>query len=176
MLDDSGLVMVIEVFKYYGVKDMIFYFVFNIDGIYIVEVFVNFDFEMIFFFIVFKIFIIVEIIINVNMVKLWFFEKIGGKGDIVKYFVVFFINEFEVIKFGIDVVNMFGFESWVGGCYFVWSVIGFSVVFYVGFDNFYKFLVGVYVMDQYFQQVFFRENILVIGGFLSVWYFNFYGV
>lgn len=142
--------MVIEVLKYYvGVLDV--YFVFNIDGIYIVEILKVVDLEIILFLIVFKIFIIVEIIINVNIVKNWFLSKIGNDlFYIVKYFVVLFINEIEVVKFGIDIKNMFGFESWVGGRYFVWSVIGLFVVLYIGYDNFEVFLKGVEVVDNYF--------------------------
>lgn len=45
---------------------------------------------------------------------------------------------------------MFGFESWVGGRYSVWSAIGLSVAIYIGFENFNNFLKGAEAMDQHF--------------------------
>jgi len=70
---------------------------------------------------------------------------------------------------------MFGFESWVGGRYSVWSAIGLSVAIYIGFDNFHQFLSGAYAMDQHFLHTPLEKNIPVIAGLLSVWYSDFYG-
>lgn len=54
---DFGFYMVIEVLVFYK-NYLIMYFVLNVDGIYMVEILKNVDFEIIFFLVVFKIFII----------------------------------------------------------------------------------------------------------------------
>ncbi|KAL2019276.1 hypothetical protein VTK56DRAFT_9820 [Thermocarpiscus australiensis] len=171
---DLGPVMVTEALKHYGAKDMTLHFVSNIDGTHIAEALANSDPETTLFLIASKTFTTAETTTNANTAKTWFLEKTGGKGDIAKHFVALSTNEAEVTKFGIDSKNMFGFESWVGGRYSVWSAIGLSVALYVGFDNFHKFLAGAHAMDNHFRKAPLRENIPVLGGLLSVWYSNFF--
>jgi glucose-6-phosphate isomerase len=166
--------MVTEALKHYGAKDMTLHFVSNIDGTHIAEALANSDPETTLFLIASKTFTTAETTTNANTAKTWFLEKTGGKGDIAKHFVALSTNEAEVTKFGIDAKNMFGFESWVGGRYSVWSAIGLSVALYVGYDNFRKFLAGAHAMDNHFRTAPLRENVPVIGGLLSVWYSNFF--
>ncbi|KAB5578029.1 glucose-6-phosphate isomerase [Coniochaeta sp. 2T2.1] len=171
---DLGPVMVTEALKHYGAKDMTLHFVSNIDGTHIAEALSNADPETTLFLIASKTFTTAETTTNANTAKSWFLEKTGGKGDIAKHFVALSTNEAEVTKFGIDAANMFGFESWVGGRYSVWSAIGLSVALYVGYDNFRKFLAGAHEMDKHFRETPLRENIPVLGGLLSVWYSDFF--
>jgi len=166
--------MVTEALKHYGAKDMTLHFVSNIDGTHIAEALANSDPETTLFLIASKTFTTAETTTNANTAKKWFIEKTGGKGDIAKHFVALSTNEAEVTKFGIDAKNMFGFESWVGGRYSVWSAIGLSVALYVGYDNFRNFLAGAHAMDNHFRTAPLKENIPIIGGLLSVWYSNFY--
>ncbi|KAL2259104.1 hypothetical protein VTK26DRAFT_7346 [Humicola hyalothermophila] len=171
---DLGPVMVTEALKHYGAKDMKLHFVSNIDGTHISEALADSDPETTLFLIASKTFTTAETTTNANTAKSWFLEKTGGKGDIAKHFVALSTNEAEVVKFGIDPQNMFGFESWVGGRYSVWSAIGLSVALYVGFDNFRKFLAGAHAMDMHFRTAPLRQNVPVLGGLLSVWYSNFF--
>lgn len=166
--------MVTEALKFYGDKDMTLHFVSNIDGTHIAEALAKSDPETTLFLIASKTFTTAETTTNANTAKSWFLEKTGGKGDIAKHFVAMSTNETEVTKFGIDAKNMFGFESWVGGRYSVWSAIGLSVALYIGYDNFRKFHAGAHAMDQHFRTTPLKENIPVIGGLLSVWYSNFF--
>lgn len=166
--------MVTEALKHYGAKDMTLHFVSNIDGTHMAEALAASDPETTLFLIASKTFTTAETTTNANTAKKWFLEKTGGSGDIAKHFVALSTNESEVTKFGIDAKNMFGFESWVGGRYSVWSAIGLSVALYVGFDNFHKFLAGAHAMDKHFREAPLRENIPVIGGLLSVYYSNFF--
>lgn len=166
--------MVTEALRHYGAKDMKLHFVSNIDGTHIAEALAESDPETTLFLIASKTFTTAETTTNANTAKAWFLEKTGGKGDISKHFVALSTNEAEVTKFGIDAKNMFGFESWVGGRYSVWSAIGLSVALYVGFDNFHKFLAGAHAMDNHFRTAPLRQNVPVLGGLLSVWYSNFF--
>ncbi|WYZ45851.1 hypothetical protein EsH8_IX_000076 [Colletotrichum jinshuiense] len=171
---DLGPVMVTEALKYYGAKDMTLHFVSNIDGTHMAEALANSDPETTLFLIASKTFTTAETTTNANTAKSWFLEKTDNKGEIAKHFVALSTNEEEVTKFGIDAKNMFGFESWVGGRYSVWSAIGLSVAIYVGYENFHKFLAGAHEMDKHFRTAPLKENIPVLGGLLSVWYSDFF--
>ncbi|KKA28163.1 hypothetical protein TD95_004286, partial [Thielaviopsis punctulata] len=171
---DLGPVMVTEALKHYSARDMTVHLVSNIDGTHMAETLAVSDPETTLFLIASKTFTTAETTTNANTAKKWFLEKTGGKGEIAKHFVALSTNEAEVTKFGIDAKNMFGFESWVGGRYSVWSAIGLSVALYIGFDNFHKFLSGAHAMDNHFRNTPLKDNIPVLGGLLSVWYSNFY--
>ncbi|KAF7509637.1 hypothetical protein GJ744_007675 [Endocarpon pusillum] len=171
---DLGPVMVSEALKPYGKRDMKLHFVSNIDGTHIAEALRDSDPETTLFLIASKTFTTAETITNANTAKSWFLKSASEK-DIAKHFVALSTNKEEVEKFGIDPANMFGFESWVGGRYSVWSAIGLSVCLFIGYENFEQFLAGGQAMDQHFLQTPLEENIPVIGGLLSVWYSDFYG-
>ena len=172
---DLGPVMVTEALKHYGDRSLTLHFVSNIDGTHIAEALKDADPETTLFLIASKTFTTAETITNANTAKTWFLNNGGSQEAIAKHFVALSTNEEEVTKFGIDAKNMFGFESWVGGRYSVWSAIGLSVAIYIGFDNFHAFLAGAQAMDKHFCEAPIEKNIPMIGGLLSVYYSNFYG-
>ena len=166
--------MVSEALKPYGARDMKLHFVSNIDGTHIAEALKDSDPETTLFLIASKTFTTAETTTNANTAKQWFLKS-AKESDIAKHFVALSTNAEEVGKFGIDTKNMFGFESWVGGRYSVWSAIGLSVCLYIGYENFHQFLAGAHAMDQHFLKTPLEQNIPVIGGLLSVWYSDFFG-
>ncbi|KAL4913261.1 Phosphoglucose isomerase [Aspergillus aurantiobrunneus] len=172
---DLGPVMVTEALKPYGHPDLTLHFVSNIDGTHIAEALKNSDPETTLFLIASKTFTTAETTTNANTAKSWFLQKAKDESHIAKHFVALSTNAEEVSKFGIDTKNMFGFESWVGGRYSVWSAIGLSVALYIGFDNFHQFLAGAHAMDKHFREMPLEQNIPVLGGLLSVWYSDFFG-
>ncbi|KIX02834.1 glucose-6-phosphate isomerase [Rhinocladiella mackenziei CBS 650.93] len=171
---DLGPVMVSEALKPYGDRNMTLHFVSNIDGTHIAEALRDANPETTLFLIASKTFTTAETTTNANTAKKWFLQS-ATESDIAKHFVALSTNAEEVGKFGIDTKNMFGFESWVGGRYSVWSAIGLSVCLYIGYDNFRQFLAGGHAMDQHFKTAPLHENIPVIAGLLSVWYSDFFG-
>lgn len=166
--------MVSEALKPYGDRSMKLHFVSNIDGTHIAEALKDSDPETTLFLIASKTFTTAETTTNANTAKEWFL-KTAKQEDIAKHFVALSTNAEEVSKFGIDTKNMFGFESWVGGRYSVWSAIGLSVCLYIGYDNFHQFLAGGNAMDKHFLTTPLHQNIPVIAGLLSVWYSDFFG-
>lgn len=172
---DLGPVMVTEALKYYGDRKQTLHFVSNIDGTHLAEALRDSSPETTLFLIASKTFTTAETCTNANSAKEWFVKETDGKGDIAKHFVALSTNEGEVTKFGIDAKNMFGFESWVGGRYSVWSAIGLSVAIHIGYKNFHQFLAGAHAMDTHFRAAPLEKNIPVIAGLLSVWYSDFYG-
>lgn len=172
---DLGPVMVTEALKHYS-GALKAHFVSNIDGTHIAETLKVCDPETTLFLIASKTFTTAETITNATSAKNWFLSKTGGDAkNIAKHFVALSTNAEEVAKFGIDTRNMFGFDSWVGGRYSVWSAIGLSVALYIGFDNFEAFLKGAEAVDKHFVETPLEDNIPLLGGLLSVWYNNFYG-
>jgi len=172
---DLGPVMVTEALKAYADRGLTTHFVSNIDGTHIAEALRESDPETTLFLIASKTFTTAETTTNANTAKTWFLQTAKEKEHIAKHFVALSTNVDEVTKFGIDSKNMFGFESWVGGRYSVWSAIGLSVALYIGYDNFHKFLEGAHEMDMHFKNTPLEENIPVIAGLLSVWYSDFFG-
>lgn len=177
-MNDSGPVMVTEALKHYAHPELDVHFVSNIDGTHIAETLKKCEADTTLFLIASKTFTTAETCTNANTAKSWFLSQETINGDesaIAKHFVALSTNKEEVEKFGIDSKNMFGFESWVGGRYSVWSAIGLSIALYIGFDNFHQFLSGAHAMDNHFKTAPLHENIPVIGGLLSVWYSDFFG-
>ncbi|KMP06214.1 glucose-6-phosphate isomerase [Coccidioides immitis H538.4] len=172
---DLGPVMVAEALKPYADRSLTVHFVSNIDGTHIAEALKESDPETTLFLIASKTFTTAETITNAQTAKAWFLATARDEAHIARHFVALSTNEAEVTKFGIDKRNMFGFESWVGGRYSVWSAIGLSVALYIGFDNFHQFLAGAHVMDKHFRETPLEQNIPVLGGLLSVWYSDFFG-
>jgi glucose-6-phosphate isomerase len=156
---DLGPVMVTEALKLYAQPGLSAHFVP----------------ETTLFLIASKTFTTAETCTNANLAKQWFLKKAKDEAHIAKHFAALSTNADEVAKFGIDTKNMFGFESWVGGRYSVWSAIGLSVAIYIGFDRFEEFLRGAELVDEHFQLTPLKDNIPVLGGLLSVWYNNFFG-
>ncbi|KAL8841819.1 MAG: hypothetical protein Q9176_003006 [Flavoplaca citrina] len=172
---DLGPVMVTEALKPYGNRDLKLHFVSNIDGTHIAEALRDSDPETTLFLVASKTFTTAETTTNANTAKSWFLKTAQSDDHIAKHFVALSTNEEEVTKFGIDKKNMFGFASWVGGRYSVWSAIGLSIALYIGFDNFHEFLAGAQAMDKHFKETPLEQNIPVLGGLLSVWYSDFFG-
>lgn len=172
---DLGPVMVTEALKAYSQPGLDVHFVSNIDGTHLAETLKGLNQETTLFLVASKTFTTAETTTNANSAKTWFLEAAKDTAHIAKHFAALSTNAEEVAKFGIDTKNMFGFESWVGGRYSVWSAIGLSVAIYIGFDNFDAFLKGAQALDKHFTTAPLEHNIPVIGGLLSVWYNNFFG-
>lgn len=171
---DLGPVMVTEALKPYAHPRLSCYFVSNVDGTHIAETLKACNPETTLFLIASKTFTTAETVANATSAKNWFLETVKDESQIAKHFVALSTNAEEVAKFGIDTKNMFGFESWVGGRYSVWSAIGLSIALYIGYENFDNFLKGAQAVDKHFVETPLEQNIPVIGGLLTIWYNNFH--
>lgn len=171
---DLGPVMVTEALKPYAGPIKV-HFVSNIDGTHIAETLKSVDPETTLFLIASKTFTTAETITNATTAKEWFTNSGAPQEAVKSHFAALSTNEEKVVEFGIDPKNMFGFESWVGGRYSVWSAIGLSVALFIGFEKFDEFLRGAEAVDKHFTSTPLENNIPVLGGLLSVWYNNFFG-
>ena len=171
---DLGPFMATTALKEYWAKDMKCYFISNIDGSACEDVLAEVDPETTLFVIVSKTFTTIETLTNAKTCRKWLVDALGEPA-VAKHFVAVSTNAQEVAKFGINTDNMFGFWSFVGGRYSMWSAVGLSIALMVGMENFEKMLDGANAMDLHFKNTEFEHNIPVILGLLGVWYNNFFG-
>jgi glucose-6-phosphate isomerase len=172
---DLGPLMVTEALKAYKVKDIETYFVSNVDGTHMAETLKKVQPERTLFLVASKTFTTQETMTNAHTARQWFLKKAKNEKHIAKHFVALSTNEKEVVKFGIDKRNMFGFWDWVGGRYSLWSAIGLSIVLSIGYKNFEELLKGAYASDQHFRQTPADRNIPILMALIGLWYTNFHG-
>jgi glucose-6-phosphate isomerase len=167
--------MVTEALKPYWIAGMRAFFVSNVDGTHIAETLKQVNAEETLFLIASKTFTTQETMTNANTAREWFLKYALKEEHISRHFAALSTNEPEVVKFGIDPDNMFGFWDWVGGRYSLCSAIGLSIALTIGFDNFNQLLKGAHDMDEHFREQPFSQNIPVLMALLGIWYVNFLG-
>ncbi|KIC93945.1 glucose-6-phosphate isomerase [Flavihumibacter solisilvae] len=172
---DLGPLMVTEALKPYWIEGIQAFFVSNVDGTHITETLKHVDPEQTLFLIASKTFTTQETMTNALTARTWFLGAAVEESHVAKHFVALSTNEKEVVKFGIDKNNMFGFWDWVGGRYSLWSAIGMSIVLTIGYDNFESLLKGAHDMDNHFQRSAPDQNIPVLMAITGIWYTNFFG-
>lgn len=172
---DLGPQMVTAALKPYWSDDMQAFFVSNVDGTHIVETLKQVNPERTLFLIASKTFTTQETMTNAHTAREWFLKKAKNEKHIASHFVALSTNEKEVVKFGINKKNMFGFWDWVGGRYSLWSAIGLSIALTIGYKNFEQLLKGAFASDLHFRNTPFEKNIPVIMALTGLWYGNFFG-
>jgi glucose-6-phosphate isomerase len=172
---DLGPLMVTEALKPYKLEDIETFFVSNVDGTHIAETLKKVKPERTLFLIASKTFTTQETMTNAHTARAWFLKKAKDEKHVAKHFVALSTNEEEVVKFGIDSKNMFGFWDWVGGRYSLWSAIGLSIVLTIGYKNFEQLLKGAHDTDNHFRNTPFEKNIPVLMALVGIWYGNLFG-
>ncbi len=172
---DLGPVMVTEALKPYFVKNIEAFFVSNIDGTQIAEIFKKVSAEETLFLIASKTFTTQETMTNAETAKDWLISKGAVKEDIARHFVALSTNEEAVANFGIAADNRFEFWDWVGGRYSLWSSIGLSIALSVGYENYESLLKGAFAADEHFRNEPYEKNIPTLMAAIGIWYGNFFG-
>jgi glucose-6-phosphate isomerase len=172
---DLGPVMAYEALRHYSARDLTFRFVSNVDGTDFAEATHDLDPAETLFIVSSKTFTTVETMTNARTARDWTLAALKDDTAISKHFVAVSTNTAEVEKFGIDVMNMFGFWDWVGGRYSMDSAIGLSTMIAIGPSAFAELLGGFHEMDEHFRTAPFGANLPVLLGLLTVWYSDFFG-
>ena len=171
---DLGPVMAYEALRYYSQRDLTFRFVSNIDGTDFVEATHDLNAEETLFIISSKTFSTLETMTNAHSARDWALKILKHPAAVARHFVAVSTNAGEVVKFGIDIANMFEFWDWVGGRYSMDSAIGLSTMVAIGPENFRAMLDGFHQMDEHFRTAPFERNLPVLMGLLGIWYNNFF--
>ena len=172
---DLGPVMAYEALRHYSERNLTFRFISNVDGTDFAEATHDLDPAQTLFVISSKTFTTLETMTNAQTARQWALATLRDEAAVAKHFVAVSTNADEVAKFGIDVMNMFGFWDWVGGRYSMDSAIGLSTMIAIGPTAFRDMLAGFHAMDEHFRSAPFEANLPVILGLLTVWYCDFFG-
>ena len=151
------------------------FFVSNVDSTHLAETLRQVRAEQTLFIVASKTFTTQETMTNAQSARAWLIEKLGDKKAVASHFVALSTNAEEVVKFGIDEKNMFGFWDWVGGRYSLPSAIGLSLMISIGPRNYTRLLKGYWKMDTHFRTARFERNMPVLLGLLGILYANAYG-
>ncbi|MCE9620163.1 MAG: glucose-6-phosphate isomerase [Planctomycetes bacterium] len=123
-----------------------------------------------------KTFTTMETMTNAHTARQWSMKGLGGDvKSVARHFVAVSTAEKEVVAFGIDPKNMFGFWDWVGGRYSMDSAIGLSTMIAVGAEGFREMLDGFHDMDEHFKTTPLEKNLPVIMGLVGLWNNQFLG-
>jgi glucose-6-phosphate isomerase len=171
---DLGPVMVAEALKPYA-NHLKLHFVSNVDATHLAEVLRHVKMESTLFMVASKTFTTQETMTNAQSARQLFLAEAHNPDFVKLHFVALSTNEREVIKFGINPDNMFGFWDWVGGRYSLTSAIGLSIACSIGFENFLHLLDGFHAMDEHFRTAPSEENIPLTLALIGIWYVNFFG-
>jgi glucose-6-phosphate isomerase len=172
---DLGPAMASLALKPYWQPGMRAHFVSNVDSTQIVEALKEVNPEETLFVIESKTFTTQETLMNARSARAWLVEKLGTEAAVPRHFVAVSTATAEVVKFGIDPKNMFGFWDWVGGRYSLWSAIGLPIALLVGMDSFEELLAGGHATDEHFRSAPLEKNVPVVLGLLGIWHLNFFG-
>ncbi len=171
---DLGPVMTYEALRHYSLRSMNFRFVSNIDGSDFSEAVRDLDPAQTLFIVSSKTFTTLETMTNAHTARAWLVQALGSEKAVARHFVAVSTNKDQVLKFGIDTANKFGFWDWVGGRYSMDSAIGLSTMLAIGPDHFQAMLSGFHAMDEHFRTAPLGCNLPVLMGLLTVWYVNFF--
>ncbi len=172
---DLGPVMAHQALRHYSQRDLIFWFVSNIDGTDFVEATRDLDPAETLFIVCSKTFTTLETLTNAHSARIWCLGTLHDEAAIRRHFVAVSTNAEGVEAFGIDTANMFGFWDWVGGRYSMDSAIGLSTMIAIGSEQFREMLAGFHAMDVHFRTTPFERNLPVLMGLLAIWNINFQG-
>ncbi len=172
---DLGPAMAVEALRDESDRAMRFRFVSNVDGDDIWEATADLDPEETLFIVASKTFTTIETITNALSARRWLLGKLGDDAAVARHFVAVSTNADEVMKFGIDPANMFGFWDWVGGRYSMDSAIGLSIMLSIGPEGFDEMLAGFHTVDEHFRTAPPEQNVPMMMGLLGIWYANFFG-
>ena len=170
-----GPEMVTDALRPYGIHDMRFHFVSNVDENHIMDTLELLKPETSLFIISSKSFTTQDTMLNASTARRWFLKNVDDESAINKHFVAVSANTRAAVEFGIAEENVFKMWDWVGGRYSLWSAIGLPIAISIGMEHFEAMLDGAYEMDQHFKTQPFEKNIPVVLALLGIWYNNFFG-
>jgi len=169
-----GPEMVTDALRPYGIHDMRFHFVSNVDENHIMDTLEALKAETSLFIISSKSFTTQDTMLNASTARNWFLKSVDDVSAVNKHFVAVTSNTRAAVEFGIAEENVFKMWDWVGGRYSLWSAIGLPIAISIGMDDFEAMLEGAYSMDQHFRTQPLEENIPVVLALLGIWYNNFF--
>lgn len=148
------------------------HFVSNVDATELVRVLSGLRPQTTLFVVTSKSFGTVETLANARTARAWLVEALGDQAAVARHFVAVSTAAERVSAFGIDTDNMFGFWSWVGGRYSLWSAVGLSIALALGMDRFRALLGGAHAMDEHVRVAPMESNAAAWMAMVGIWNSN----
>ena len=167
---DLGPKMVVRALQPYHCTGLKVHFVSNVDADSLLQALHIVDPETTLFIIASKSFSTEETLLNSISAREWLLDHYEDEKAVANHFVAISSKLDKVEEFGIDLEHCYKMWDWVGGRYSLWSSIGMSIAFAIGYDNFEKLLAGAYSVDKHFKETEFDKNIPVIMALLASYY------
>ncbi|MFT5950019.1 MAG: glucose-6-phosphate isomerase [Francisella sp.] len=167
---DLGPKMVVRALRPCNNTGLSVHFVSNVDADSLLQALSLVNPETTLFIVASKSFSTEETLMNSISARKWLLEHYDDKKAVANHFVAISSKLDKVKEFGIDLDHCFKIWDWVGGRYSLWSSIGMSIAFAIGYDNFEKLLAGAYSIDKHLQEADFSENIPVMMALLANYY------
>jgi len=164
---DLGPKMVVRALQPYNDTGLKVHFVSNVDADSLLQALSLVNPETTLFIVASKSFSTEETLMNSISARKWLLEHYNDEKAVANHFVAISSKLDKVKEFGIDLEHCYQMWDWVGGRYSLWSSIGMSIAFAIGYDNFEKLLAGAYSVDKHFQEADFSKNIPVIMALLA---------
>ncbi len=167
---DLGPKMVVRALQPYNKTGLSVHFVSNVDADSLLQSLSLVNPETTLFIVASKSFSTEETLMNSISARKWLLEHYNDEKAVANHFVAISSKLDKVKEFGIDLEHCYQMWDWVGGRYSLWSSIGMSIAFAIGYDNFEKLLAGAYSVDKHLQEADFSKNIPVIMALLANYY------
>ncbi|MEY8715001.1 glucose-6-phosphate isomerase [Francisella philomiragia] len=167
---DLGPKMVVRALQPYHCTGLRVHFVSNVDADSLLQALHVIDPETTLFIVASKSFSTEETLLNSISAREWLLDHYEDGKAVANHFVAISSKLDKVEEFGINLEHCYKMWDWVGGRYSLWSSIGMSIAFAIGYDNFEKLLAGAYSVDKHFKETEFDKNIPVIMGLLASYY------
>lgn len=148
------------------------HFVSNVDATELTRVLRTLRPESTLFVITSKTFGTAETLANARSARAWLVDALGDDGAVARHFAAVSTAAERVAAFGIDPDNMFGFWTWVGGRYSLWSAVGLSIALALGMDQFRALLAGAHAMDEHVRTAPLEFNAAVWMAMIGIWNTN----
>ena len=171
---DLGPAMAYDALRAFADPALVVRFVSNVDGTDIHQATRDLDPAETLFVVSSKTFTTLETLTNARTARAWLVGALG-EAAVARHFVAVSTNAAQVVEFGIDPANMFGFWDWVGGRYSVDSAIGLSLMIAIGPAAFREFLAGFHTIDEHFRSAPPEANLPALLGLIGLWYDSFFG-
>lgn len=172
---DLGPKMVVRALQPYHCTGLKIHFVSNVDADSLLQALHIVDPETTLFIVASKSFSTQETLLNSISAREWLLDHYENESAVANHFVAISSKLDKVKEFGIDLKHCYKMWDWVGGRYSLWSSIGVSIAFAIGYSNFEKLLAGAYSVDKHFKETDFEKNIPVVMGLLASYYSCAYG-
>lgn len=169
---DYGPKFLIKALEDYGISDLSFHFIANIDPWELQDTLKRIDVAHTVFIVSSKSFRTDETLTNFNNLCL----AVNADASFIQnQCIAITANKELALAKGFKAEHILAINDWVGGRFSVWSAMGFSLMLAIGEQNFKDFLAGAREMDKACSTEDFLQNPALVLAALDCWYTNFLG-